>query len=245
MNPNLLTCYKPPFKKIRLGNNRDGGYVIADIPNKKYKTLLSGGISNDISFEIDFLNKYPGCLCFAYDGQINSLPFNYKDKKINFIKKNISNYETNTTTNLHDKIEKCSEIFIKMDIEGGEIPWLLGLNELQLNKFDQIVIEFHNPFSPTNVNIFNKLNKNHYLIHIHGNNCCGWTKQKGISLPKIFECTYLHKKYFLNKPDLNSDPLPGHLDFKNLSFKEELDLNYPPFVHNKNITNKTIRLTFK
>jgi hypothetical protein len=58
MNPSVLTCYKSPFKKIRLGKDYDGGYVIAEIPNASYKILLTGGIENDISFEEDFINKY-------------------------------------------------------------------------------------------------------------------------------------------------------------------------------------------
>ena len=30
-----------------------------------------------------------------------------------------------------------------MDIEGGEYPWLLALDENQLSKFSQLVVEFH------------------------------------------------------------------------------------------------------
>jgi hypothetical protein len=40
-------------------------------------------------------------------------------------------------------MNKYNNIFLKMDIEGAEYPWLLSLNNDQLNKFKQIVIEFH------------------------------------------------------------------------------------------------------
>jgi hypothetical protein len=43
MNPNVLTVYKSPFPKIRLGKDFDGGYIIADIPNVNYSILIAGG----------------------------------------------------------------------------------------------------------------------------------------------------------------------------------------------------------
>jgi hypothetical protein len=40
--------------KFRLGNNRDGGYVIADLSNN-YDLIIGAGVGNDISFEKSFL----------------------------------------------------------------------------------------------------------------------------------------------------------------------------------------------
>ncbi len=57
MNPSVLTVFKSPFEKKRLGKDYDGGYIIAEIPNIKYTTLLPGGIENDISFEEDFIKN--------------------------------------------------------------------------------------------------------------------------------------------------------------------------------------------
>jgi hypothetical protein len=87
MDPNVLTYYKCPYPKIRVGRYDDGGYVIAEVPNINYKILLSGGIENDISFEEDFIKKFQNIKCFAFDGTINNLPKENKD--IIFIKKNI------------------------------------------------------------------------------------------------------------------------------------------------------------
>ena len=74
MNPSVLTVYRSPLPKLRLGKDYDGGYVIVEITNVNYTTLLSGGILNDISFEEDFINKYPNVKTFAFDGTINNLP---------------------------------------------------------------------------------------------------------------------------------------------------------------------------
>ena len=229
MNPSVLTVYKCPFPKIRLGKDFDGGYIIADLPNANYSLLLACGINDDISFEIDFLNKYPNANCYAYDGTINMLP-PQQNNKIIFVKKNIGYENDDNTTNLNEIINANTGIMLKMDIEGAEIPWLKTLSNEQLDKFEQIVLEFHFPFTDKEKNIFDKINKNHYLVHFHGNNCCGTRLHNDVIIPNVFECTYLHKKYFTSVPELNTDPIPGALDMKNM-YHDEIYINHPPFVN--------------
>ena len=230
MNPLVLTVYKSPFTKIRLGKDYDGGYIIVNIPNIYYKILLAGGIENDLSFEEDFINKYPDSKCFAFDGTINNLPT--ENNNITFIKKNIGFENNEQITNIHDIINENESIFVKMDIEGAEIPWIKSLNHEQMNKFEQIVMEFHFPFTNNEIDVFDKINKTHYLIHFHGNNCCGVRNHYGVLIPNVFECSYLHKKYFTNIPELNTDLIPSNLDMKNTS-NDEICINYPPFVNKK------------
>ena len=231
-NPNVLTCYKSPFKKIRVGKDFDGGYVICDIPNIKYELLLSGGIADDISFEEDFCNKYPNCICNAYDGTINII--NSTNKYINFFKKNINNFNDDNNTNLHLDLENHSNIFLKMDIEGYEIPWIKTLKEDHLTRISQIVIEFHFPFNNTEIEVFNKLNKYFKIIHFHANNCCGTRNHNGVIIPNVFECTYLNLKFFNNYYELNTEVIPGVLDMKNVLENNEIIINYEPFVNNLN-----------
>ena len=52
----------------------------------------------------------------------------------------------------------------------------------------------------------------------------------GVMIPNVFECTYLHKKYFTGIPELNTDLIPGKLDMKNVPVPE-IYINYPPFVN--------------
>jgi hypothetical protein len=232
MNPKLLTVYKSPFKKLRIGKDYDGGYIICDIPYIKYEVLISGGISDDISFENEFCNKF-NTKCIAFDGTIDYNKFSNlnSNSNINFIAKNINFMNDDNTTNLNDYINEYNNIFIKMDIEGYEINWIKTLSEIQLNKISQIVIEFHFPFSNNEIDVFNKLNKNHVLIHFHGNNSCGVRLHEYTIIPNVFECTYIHKKYFESKLELNKDPIPSIIDMKNVIDKDEININYPPFVH--------------
>ncbi len=249
VNPEVLTLYTSPYPKMRLGGTQeeqlisaegvalsrsDGGYVISNIPNVEYSLLLSGGIGDDISFEEAFCNLYSNVKCVAFDGTIENITIN--NDNVSFIKKNISpnNDETSNppTTNLKNFIDLHDNIFLKMDIEHHEHPWIQSLSENQMNKFSQIVIEIHGWYNM--INTFEKLNKNHYLIHFHGNTNQGIKLQQGILIPKIFEATYLHKKYFINPPELNKDILPTKLDRMNCIGDKEFFIDYPPFVHNLN-----------
>ena len=227
-----LTVYKSPFPKKRLGKINDGGYIVCDISGINYDCFLSAGIECDTSFEEDFLKEYPNLICYAFDGTINSFPSD--NSNMLWIKKNIGNTNTKSTTNLHNLLEKYNNIFIKMDIEGAEIEWLESLNETHMNNISQLVIEFHNPFSEREKQIFKKINKTHSLLHFHGNNCCGTRTYEGIEVPKIFECTYINKKYIKDNLELNDEVIPSSLDSPNLVNKSEIFINHPPFVNFKN-----------
>jgi hypothetical protein len=229
MNPNLLTVYTSPFPKVRIGKEYDGGYVIVDVPNAKYNLLVGCGIGHDISFEEMFLKKFPESKCIAFDGTINALP--RSNQRITFVKKNIGSENNNSIANLSDIIYENTSIFLKMDIEGGEIPWIKSLNLSQLNKFEQIVIEFHSPFTDNEIDVFEKLNTTHVLVHFHANNCCGVRLHKNVFIPNVFECTYLHKKYFNSSPQLNIESIPSSIDMRNVLGNSEISINYPPFVN--------------
>ena len=165
--------------KFRIGSKNDGGYIIVN--NYKYDLLISGGISNDITFENDFVNKY-NIKCYAFDGTINSIPTN--NNNIIFIKKNIDNYNNDKVTDLKYLINQYDYIFIKMDIEGYEFNWLQSLSLNELQKLKQITIEFHldldNETSKkmpliNKLDILKKLSNTHYCIHFHGNSWSGTT----------------------------------------------------------------------
>jgi FkbM family methyltransferase len=229
LRPESLTVYKSPYNKIRLGKDYDGGYIICDIPDIKYDFFLSGGILDDISFEEDFCSKYPDVKCLAHDGFIDNIDI--KNNNITFIKQYIGDSNNEYFTNLHSIINQYNNIFIKMDIEGGEIAWINSLSTDQIDKFAQIVIEFHFPFYEKECLVFEKLLKSHILVHFHANNCCGTNTIKNIEIPNVFECTYIHKKYYTTDLELNTSTIPGTLDMKNVIDKDEICIDYQPFVH--------------
>jgi len=237
MSLDYLIVYKSDKEKIRIGSNMDGGYIIVD--NLDYDCIISCGIANDINFEKVFCLKYPDIKCIAYDGTIDILP--EENKNIDFVKKNISYFNSNTTTNLFDIFNKYDNIFLKMDIETYEYRWLQVLSLEQLNKIKQLVIEFHFPFTEPGfthldaplpidqkLDVLNKLSKTHTLVHLHPNNCCSTTIYNNVVVPNVFECTYIRKD--IQKAGImNSELIPTILDRPNIP-GQDINLTSYPFV---------------
>lgn len=199
--------FKSEHSKIRIGKNNDGGYVICDIPNIKYDILLAGGIETDISFEEALLGKYPGLTCIAFDGTVQSLP--KENSGIQFVRKNIGSKCSDTLTDLKEYIEPYSNIFMKMDIEGGEYELFTSLSNLEIQKLAQIVIEVH--FGAGNL-VSERLKDTHCLLHFHSNNYC---KIDSYGMPGVFELTYVRKDLCQSVVPSN-DPIPNpKLDMKN------------------------------
>ena len=220
-----LRVYKSPYPKIRLGNSNDGGYVICDL-SANYDVFLSGGIAQDITFEEAFLYKYKDVVCYAFDGTQNTFPKAHSDRLF-YSNKNLDLYETQTTTNLNYFFNKCNNIFMKMDIEGGENNLFQSFSDNDLLKIRQLVIEFH---SADQLVIPSRLAKTHWLVHFHANNCCGTTQMNNITVPNVFECTYIRKEAGEAKElSYNTDPVPSEIDERNLRNKMDILLNWEPF----------------
>ena len=75
---------------------------------------------------------------------------NIIDKLNNFIKwqynHNIEYIKTEEIIDLKSYIQNNNNIFLKMTIEGFEFNWMDYINENELNKFSQIVIEMRCSF---------------------------------------------------------------------------------------------------
>lgn len=246
-----LLVYQSPVEKFRLGSNGDGGYVVCDLGKDiYYDCLLSGGISNDITFENNFLNKYSDVKeCLAFDGTIESLPTN-AHFNITFHKQNLGD-GTKNTTNLHDHISKFENVFMKLDIEGHEFDLLhkMFLNN-DIKRVKQLVIEWHSTgdiaLHPTYFkglehvthsymfDIMKKLNYTHKLVHFHANNGPVMHTYQGILLPNVFECTYIRDdgEYTYEH---NYDPIPSILDRPNAISHPDVRLSGFPYNTNNDI----------
>ena len=229
--------------KFRFGDNNDGGYVLCEL-NTNYDCFISGGIASSDDFSYYFIEKYNIRKedCYGVDGTVETLPGNLIGK-MNFIKKNIGSNETDKITTLVGIIEKFNNVFVKMDIEGGEWEWFSCLKIEDLSKIAQLVIELHGITDSSwhygltfdkfgcdknlKVEYLRKLNKTHYLVHAHGNNA---DKINICGIPNVIELTYVNKKYFNKKPDLNRIPLPiKSLDYSNDRLRPDYSLNFYPF----------------
>ena len=188
---------KPKFSYnlIRIGNDNDGGYLVDTNSLKKTKELVSLGISDDWSFEIDFFlkrNKKISVECF--DDRLDK-KFLIKNLVINFVftfyhlkfkffldgVKKFFSYLRFKKIFLFEKKKisykdldvifknKKKNIFLKIDIEGSEYRVLKDIISNQ-KKIIGLVIEFHDCDLHKNkiINFINSLDLT--LVHIHGNN---------------------------------------------------------------------------
>jgi hypothetical protein len=222
-------------KKVRLGIEMDGGYVIADLSGT-YDCYVSAGVGREESFSKEFIQRYGmnEFNSFGIDSSIEGYPIEYTNS-ISFIKKNISNINDAANTNLRYLTGIYNNIFLKMDIEGGEYNWIRAMTDEELNKFRQIVIEVHginNDSWGTPYEIkkacLKQLYNTHYLVHAHGNNARGTTNY----IPNVFELTYIRKSEFSDMPMLNMISLPDtSIDFPNNINRPDYPLNMKPFTN--------------
>lgn len=232
---NYLRVFYFP-KKFRLGNNSDGGYVIASLDGK-YDCYISAGVSDEESFSRDFIKYYDmnKSNSFAFDGTIIDYPYQYT-KNITFIKKNINSFFDFKNANLLYFMKTFKNIFLKMDIEGCEFNWLLNTDENDLLSFKQIVMEIHGVNNDSwgatyqqKIECLKKLSNTHYLIHVHGNNHSGTVN----GIPDVIEVTFIRKDCLQHIPQLNKVNLPiPNLDFPCYSLRSDYNLSFPPFVNN-------------
>ena len=211
-------------QKIRIGNNHDGGYVIADDVGS-YDCYLSCGVAYDESFSRDFINKYSmnETNSFAFDGTVDTYPWNCTTN-ISFIRKNISDTCDDGHTDLRYYLERYRDVFLKMDIEGGEYTWLVGTSHLKNIK--QMVIEFHNVWNTKVANeCLEKIAETHVIVHAHGNNYGDIVN----NLPNVIELTYVRRDvaetWSLNKTCL---PTAG-IDSPNNPHMNDIFLGSQPF----------------
>jgi len=230
--------YQSPFPKQRIGKPNDGGYVISSLPGN-YDIFLSGGISNDISFEEHFLTLYP-IECVAFDGTIDY----QSTEKIKFVKQNLGD-TTNGTTNLQEYMVGKENVFMKIDIEGHEFRLLPSMIQNgDIHKVKQLVVEIHSAgdiqlhpkyyhglsdiTNETMFHLLQNLTLTHTLVHFHANNGPPMQQINGIDLPHVFELTWIRND-FVHEKLRNTSSLPTKLDMRNLIGNPDYSLKGFPY----------------
>ena len=215
------------FKKIRIGRNSDGGYILLNDLNN-IKIAYSFGISREISFEKGLADK--NIDIFMYDHTIDKLPFNnsrFHWKKIGLIGKNINKNNMKTLTDLIEENGHTKEknMILKLDIESYEWEVFQYLPFKNLRQFKYIVGEFH--FSKSSKIHYNKILERllvtHQIFHIHCNNCGRGRiiKLNGNLICSLLEISFIQKKGYKFTEDDNIYPIGG-VDYKNCKRKKDI-----------------------
>ena len=226
-----------PF--VRIGKVNDGGYIMAgnlsQIGWGGRGIAYSFGISNEISWDVDMARR--GYNIFMYDMTIDKLP--YENEKFHFFKEGIGGVKDeekllDTLENFlkRNGHENKYEMILKMDVEGAEWDFLENVSLETLIKFDQIVFEFHSLTEPKTfsemcriINLIDKINKTHTLVHLHGNNNQHYINVENVGvIPNVLELTYLRTK---NHNFCDDEIfLPSSLDSPNNPTTPDISLGY-------------------
>lgn len=186
---------------IRIGAERDGGYLIPDdLDGIEY--CFSPGVSTLSDFENHLANL--GIKSFLADYSVDAPPF--LRPEFIFDKKFLgsSNREPFITlASWKDKYLKnySGDMILQMDIEGAEYEVILNAPDSLLDQFRIVVIEFHDLrrlFDPYIFGLysscFEKLLEYFHVVHIHPNNGGDSVKRGPIEIPAYLEFTFLNKK---------------------------------------------------
>jgi Methyltransferase FkbM domain len=218
-----LFCYFEPkrvvgAKKVRIGTDGDGGYVMLD-DLTPISVAHSLGISTDVSWDLAIAAR--GIPVKQYDYSIDRSPVN--NPLFTFFRRKI---ET-----LNDLEEPHAPVqLLKIDIEGWEWGFFHHAPPNSLSKFRQIVVEVHElhryhevDWQQQALGALKKLAQTHELIHIHGNNAVPSFTAGDVQVPIDLELTYVLRSAYEFEP--TDEPFPGPLDFPNTPVRNDCPLD--------------------
>jgi hypothetical protein len=188
----------------RIGTDQDGGYIISQKTIAESTALLSLGVGDDWSFDQQWHAIKPLDIIHAYDGSVDWSQISDDGMKDynNFWRHPRIHFPVNVGPNRDTGIVgfdramtviNSSQVFVKMDIEGGE--WEL-IKYLCLNQHSitGMIIEFHDVGRLRDwfINSVHQLQRYFGIIHVHGNNTCFMCDD---GLPSVIELSFAHQKF--------------------------------------------------
>jgi hypothetical protein len=186
-------------KLMRFGSLGDGGYLISsDLTATDY--CISLGVGDNYTFDLAIAEKLEEVWMFDHtvvDPKISN-------NKIKFNKIGISSTSSLHFTTIPEilvNIPLESEVILKIDIEGSEWDVLSQIPSSDIQRFKQIVAEFHHLHNIADDNFFSvvskaltSLNKSHSLVNLHVNNWSDLHFIQGIPFPDVIEVTYIRRQ---------------------------------------------------
>lgn len=199
----------PSSEFIRMGTERDGGYLVVDqdVPEQD-RILYSFGVGGDVSFEIDMARR--GYEAYIYDHTVEGLP--EQNEKCHFFKQGLSGVSQpgqDVFYSLPELLHRNghtarNNMFLKMDIEGAELEVFANLPREIQQQFSQIVLEIHGLTAESAwddiITALESLNTTHRLVHLHANNYSRVAYYGNQCISDVVEATYVLNKDYDFKP---------------------------------------------
>ena len=216
-------------RKVRLGGSHDGGYVCLDDFNEM-AGALSLGVGRDSTWDAAIADR--GLIVYQYDHTITAPPtvhanFRFNRRKIAADADGES--ESIESILANNRLSRSHSVIMKIDIEHDEWPAFAATPADALDKFAQVICEFHGFERVTDdqwfgraFNVLKKLNDRFSVVHVHANNYGPILAIGNLLFPSVLEVTYANKaKYVFEDTD---ETFPGALDAPNLAAAPDYEL---------------------
>lgn len=225
--PNYLSWLKPwDVELVRIGNKADGGYLVPKSVIDQADGLLSMGLGENWSFDEHWRELKPTDPVHMYDGTVvkASLPetaWQWPDRNLNAMYEKFFNCTPGvkhyvemigngrTDTNLKTCIDRLGveNIFLKMDIEGGEYTLIDDLIKFKQNILC-MATELHgfNTNRQQFQNAVAKICSEYVIVHVHAN--VGVPPWGSEGLTDALEITFLRKDLCNSRTQRNELYLP-------------------------------------
>ncbi|MDR3175285.1 MAG: hypothetical protein LBU06_01955 [Desulfovibrio sp.] len=200
--------------KIRIGENRDGGYVMLN-PGFQGGVAYSFGVSSHSPWDDEMAAR--GFHVFQYDGtmqppqakpNLHFHPYNITgDRDPQPDCKNIENIISDLGH------EKENNIILQIDIENAEWDFFAAISEKTLSKFSQIIVEFHrltdfgHNIRQKHLDVLKKICITHQSIHYHINNYGNVAVFSSCNIGYAIEVTYVRRQGNNFMPDYGEYPV--------------------------------------
>ena len=194
-------CDATGFRKVRVGGEGDGGYVMLD-DFAGVAAAYSLGISTDVTWDAAIAAR--GIDVFQYDHTVAGPP--EANPRFRFHRTGIAGKDRAPFRSLPSLMEEnghlpgSGDLLLKCDIEAAEWEALAALAPEHLGLFRQIVVEFHGlrdlhvpAFAAFAGPVFAALAAEHRVVHVHGNNCAAYAVTAGLPVPTVLELTFVRR----------------------------------------------------
>lgn len=199
---------------VRYGPPHDGGYLLPAGVN--YNKVITIGVGNDISFEVDYARSHPSTRYDLFDPTIDRLPEPLLHST--FHREGVGNsaYCKPITELLAGRILEKECVLLKMDCEGAE--WQSEWESFDFETIHTFVLEIHHMLDPQSdkqrKEVLSVIAKHFALVHIHPNNYSRSGSIRGRLLSDCIELTLVHRKQIgslqprrqLSLPDFDNAP---------------------------------------
>jgi hypothetical protein len=204
----------PGSHKVRIGAERDGGYIMLDDFGPA-RNALSLGIGSEVSWDIDMAAR--GFRVFQYDPTVAGSPeanpqFLFHRTRVVGRPQAPGDATLPAILGLPE-LASDQEVIAKIDIDEAEWDVLARIDRASLLRIRQLTVEFGEirrfvdpEWRAVMTAAVKNLTSTHACIHVHGNNWGPFTVVGGIPFPNFFEVTFVRRADYALVPSLTSFP---------------------------------------